>query len=227
MMKKGLVALLAVLLVITACGQSGTAPTTNTNATDNNGNTNDGAVAAIESNLDYCKMILKVLQTQANTFERQEKTIQSNIDGSKKKLADLKAIAGNQDAIAEEQQDLDDLNGRMKEAQSGLSKAKKDLADANTKCSKIAKKADKVICKEFQDDLQVQTKNAQDALVKEEANLENIKKQYDTAKAIGKSSEFLASINEEKQQKNLDILKVKNTLDKYAQMGQQLDERCK
>ena len=227
-MKKGLIALLAVLFLITACGQQGTTPVVKTDDTGNTdgGQETDDKIVPVESDLDYCKMILKTLQAKVNTFDRQEKTIQANIDASKAKIADLKAKGIDPEAIEEEQVDLDDLNARLKETQTELSKAKKELMDANTKCSKIAKKADKAICNEFQDDLATQTKNAQDALAREEANLENIKKQYDTANAAGKSSQFLTSIDEEKQQKNLDILKIKNNIDKFGQMLTQLNERC-
>ena len=62
--------------------------------------------------------------------------------------------------------------------------------------------------------------------MKEESNLANIKKQYDVAKAAGKTTAFLASIDEEMEKKNLDILKIKNNIDKLGQMATQLDERC-
>lgn len=229
MIKKGLIALLALaaLVLIAACTQQGTPPAPDTSGDTQTETSSEGNVTAIESSIEYCKMILKTLQAKVNTFERQEKTILSNIDVSKEKLADLKAKGSDPDKIQEEQEDLDDLNARLKETQSNLAPAKKAITTANTKCSTLAKKADKAICKEFQDDIQEQTKNAQDDLVKEEANLENIKKQYDVAKAAAKSSQFLASIDEEKEKKNLDILKVKNTIDKLGQMLQQLDERCK
>ncbi len=225
MTKKGLIALLALLVVITACSPGTVTPKDDENTSTG---TNPGEkIVAVESDLEYCKMILKTLQAQVNTFDRQEKTIQSNIDGSKKKIADLKAKGDDEKAIKEEQADLDDLNARVKEAKTSLTDANKALADANTKCTKIAKKSDKTICKQFEDNLQEQTKTTQAILTKEEANLENLKKQYDTAKAADKSSEFLASIDEEKQQKNLEILKIKNTIDKLGQMAAQLDERCK
>lgn len=229
MIKKGMIALLtlAVLVLIAACTQQGTLPVPDTSGDTQMETSSEDNVTAIESNIEYCKMILKTLQVKVNTFERQEKTILSNIDVSKERLADLKAKDSDPDKIQEEQQDLDDLNARLKNARSELAKAKKELTTANTKCSTLAKKADKTICNEFKDDIQEQTKNAQDALAKEEANLENIKKQYDAAKAAAKSSQFLDSIDEEKEKKNLDILKVKNTIDKLGQMLQQLDERCK
>ncbi|GEM_PF-3405086 len=226
MMKKRLIVLLAMLIVITACGQQGVKPgavnATNTNETNNAGNN----LVVAESSLDYCKMILKTAQTKVNTFERQEKTILSNSEDTKKKINDLKAKGGSAEQMKEEQADLDDLKRRLQETQTDLAAAKKNLADITAKCSKIAKKGDKVICNEFDEDIQKQTENAQNALAKEQANLENIKKQYDEAKAAGKSSEFLASINEEKEKKNLDILKIKNNLDKLGQMLQQLNDRC-
>lgn len=226
MMKKGWIALLAALMIITACSSQTSSPIkTNDNDTNQPSNPSN-SVAAVESNLEYCKMILKTMQSQVNTFERQEKTIKANIDESKAKIAELKAKGTTRETIEEEELDLDDLNGRLKGAQADLADAKKKLADANTKCTKIAKKADKAICKEFQEDLQEQTKNAQAALAKEEANLENIKKQYDAAKAAGKTTPFLVSIDEEKQKKNLDILKIKNNIDKLGQMLVQLQERC-
>ncbi len=226
MMKKGSIILLVLLVVITACSQQGT-KTTVTNATNTNQTNNaNNNVAVAESNLDYCKMIIKTAQAKVNTFDRQEKTILSNIEDSEKKLNDLKIKSGSAEQIKEEQDDLDDLNARLQETQTDLAKAKKDLADSNTKCSKIAKKGDKTICTEFTADIQEQTQNAQNALVKEQTNLDNIKRQYDAAKTIGKSSEFLASIKEEQEKKSLDILKIKNNIDKLGQMLQQLDKRC-
>ena len=228
MMKKELIALLAFLLVITACGSQGTTPVVNTNDTGNASpaNTNNPATA-VESNLEYCKMILKTAQSQVNTFDRQEKTIKTNIDATKKKITTLKAVAGNEEAIAEEETDLAGLNDRLKETQASLADAKKTLTDAAAKCAKIAKKGDKTICEEFNEDLRQQIQNAQTALAKEEANLVNIQRQYDTAKSAGKTTAFLASIDEEMEKKNLDILKIKNNTDKLNQMVTQLNERCK
>lgn len=227
MMQKELIALLAVLVVITACGSQGTTPVVNTNESGNANPTNTNTpTTPVEANLEYCKMILKTTQAQVNTFDRQEKTIKTNIDATKKKITDLKATAGNEEAIQEEEKDLADLNDRLKEVQANLADAKAVLADATTKCAKIAKKGDKAICKEFKEDLQKLTQDAQDALVKEESNLANIKKQYDVAKAADKTTAFLASIDEEIEKKNLDILKVNNNIDKLNQMATQLNERC-
>ncbi|MDP1694479.1 MAG: hypothetical protein Q8L34_02980 [Candidatus Woesearchaeota archaeon] len=226
MMKRELIALLAVLLVITACGSQGTTPVVNTNNTGNANPTNTNNPTTVESNLEYCKMIIKTAQSQVNTFDRQEKTIKTNIDATKKKINTLKAVAGNEEAIVEEEADLAGLNDRLKETQSSLADAKNTLTDATTKCAKIAKKGDKTICKEFNEDLQQQIQNAQAALAKEEANLANIQRQYDTAKSAGKTTAFLASIDEEMEKKNLDILKIKNNTDKLNQMATQLNERC-
>ncbi|HLC72399.1 MAG TPA: hypothetical protein VJH37_02340 [Candidatus Nanoarchaeia archaeon] len=226
MIKKELIALLAMLVVITACGsQTATSPTAVGNGSGVE-QSNNGPVVVAESNLDYCKMILKTLQAQVNTFDRQEKTIKANIDKTKATITELKAKSAAREAIEEEELELNDLNGRLKSAQADLADAKKKLTDANAKCTKIAKKGDKAICNEFREDLQDQTKDAQTALAKEEANLENIKKQYDAAKAAGKTTPFLVSIDEEKQKKNLDILKVKNNIDKLGQMLVQLEGRC-
>ena len=225
-MKKGWIAFLAVLLVITACGSGTTGPI----KTDENGTvaepSNGGTTTPVPSNLDYCKMVLKNAQTDVNTFDRHVETIKANIASTKKKITDLKAVAGNEEAVKQEQEDLEDLNDRLKEAQANLVDANKSLTDLNTKCSKIAKKGDKAICAAFEKDLNERIEAARAALAKEEANLENIKKQYDTAKAAGKTTPFLASIDEEKQKKNLDILKIRNNIDKLGQMLVQLQERC-
>lgn len=226
-MKKRLITLLAVLFLITACGQGTTAPATKTDTSDNTADTKtEEKIVPAESSLEYCKMILKTLQAKVNTYDRQAKIIQTNIDDTKKKIADLKATTGNEEKILEEQQDLDDLNARLKDAQANLAPAKKELADANTKCSKMAKKADKTLCNEFKADLQERIQQAQSTLAKEEANLANIKRQYDAAKAADKSSEFLASIDEESEKKSLDILKAKNNIDNLGQMTTQLEEYC-
>lgn len=230
-MQKELITLLAVLFLVTACTPGGTTPanTSDTSDTvDTTGDTKtDEKIVPIESNLEYCKMVLKTLQAQVNTYERQERTIQANIDATKKKLADLKASGASPEKIKEEQQDLDDLSLRLKDAQAALVQPKKEVANANTKCGKMAKKADKAICAEFKADIQERTKQTQNSLLKEEANLANINKQYDAAKQAGKSSEFLASIDEEKEKKNLDILKIKNNVDNLGQMLVQLEEYCK
>src|SRR3989344_5323903 len=169
MIKKELIVFLAALIVITACTPQGTGPANPDQGNTGNNTEPEGTVTAVESDLEYCKMILKTAQAQVNTFDRQEKTLKNNIDTTKKKITELKAIAGNEEAIAEEQEDLEDLNSRLQETQASLTDARTKLADATAKCAKIAKKGDKAICKEFNDDLQKQTQAAQNSLGKEES----------------------------------------------------------
>lgn len=228
MIKKGLTIFLAILLLITACTPKldAPAPEIPTSQENNESQESGNTVVTAESDLEYCKMIAKIFESQEKTLELQEKIITTKRDASKKKIEALKEKGESEDMVSE-QQDFDDLNTRLEETKKELTQAKKLVADAATKCSKIAKKGDKTVCKEFKEDLAQRIKEAQDSLTNEKENLENIKKQYDAAKAAGKSSAFLTSIEEEKQQKNLEILKVNNNIDRLGQMSEELDQRCK
>lgn len=223
-----MIILVVVLLIVAGCSPKTTpSPTTDANANQSpDTKTGDKTVTVTESSLEYCKTLLKSAQTKVTSYERQKEITAADIDEAQKKIEDLKEKKAEQDQIADEEKDLALLKDKLAEVEKGWAEAKKKLAEANDKCAKMAKKADKTICKEFKDDVDKQTKDSQTALTKEQTNLDNIKKQYDSAQAAGKSSEFLTSIEEEKEKQDLKILKINNNIDKLKQMLEQLTKYC-